>query len=189
MAREQVETMYKRRFDPASVKSIPLDGSPARGPADARVVVVEFADFECPFCQQMADVLDGMWEKRRNQVRFVYKFLPLSAHPHSEIAARAAIAADAQSKFWGMHHELFSNPHHLEPGDVERYAETLGLDMAKFRIDAQSAATTARIDADRKLADALGVKGTPTIFVDGHECDAPANIGEWVDSEIAAVTP
>lgn len=184
MSHEQVETTYKRRFDPASAKSIPVEGSPARGPTDARVVVVEFADFECPFCQQMADVLDAMWETRKDRVRFVYKFMPLSMHPHSEIAARAAIAADAQSKFWAMHHELFTNAHHLEQGDVERYAETIGLDIARFRSDAQSAATTARLDADRKLADSLGVKGTPTIFVDGRECDAPANIAEWVDSEL-----
>ncbi len=81
MAREQVEVAYKRRFDPGSVREIPLEGSPSRGPANARVVVVEFADFECPFCQQMASVLDAMWEKRQNEVRFVYKFMPLAVHP------------------------------------------------------------------------------------------------------------
>jgi protein-disulfide isomerase len=187
MAREQVETQYARRFDPASIKPIPLEGSPTRGPLDPRVVVVEFADFECPFCQKMAGALDEMWEKRQADVRFVYKFMPLPAHPHGELAARAAIAAHMQSKFWAMHHELFSHPHDLEPQDIERYAEAVGLDMVKFRADVQSPAATARIEVDKKLADALGVKGTPTLYVDGRECDAPAEITAWVDGELATV--
>ncbi|MGA2450074.1 MAG: thioredoxin domain-containing protein [Polyangiaceae bacterium] len=185
MAREQVETRYSRRYDPASAKTIPLEGSPSRGPVGARVVVVEFADFECPFCQKMAGTLDEMWEKRKADVRFVYKFMPLPAHPHGEMAARAAIAADMQSKFWAMHHELFSHPHNLEPPEIERYAESIGLNMDRFRADAQSAEATARIEADRKLADTLGVKGTPTLFVDGRECEVPAEITTWVDDELA----
>jgi len=187
MTRAQVDERYSHRFDPSSIKSIPTDGSPARGPEDARVMVVEFADFECPFCQQMAPALDGMSEKYRNDVRFVFKFLPLSAHPHSEIAARAAIAADMQSKFWAMHHELFTHAHNLEQSDVEHYAETLGLDMTRFRADMQSPAAAARIAKDRQLADALAVKGTPSIFVDGRECDEPTNIADWVDVELKAV--
>ncbi|HLK39269.1 MAG TPA: thioredoxin domain-containing protein, partial [Polyangiaceae bacterium] len=84
LAREQVQELYKRRFDPSSIKAIPIEGSPARGPADAAVTVVEFADFECPFCQKIAPELDELWEKRKTKVRFVYKFMPLSMHPHGE---------------------------------------------------------------------------------------------------------
>jgi thiol-disulfide isomerase/thioredoxin len=185
MTRQQVHDLYKERFDAASAKSIPLDGSPSRGPETAAVVVVEFADFECPFCQKLAPDLDHMWEARRDKVRFVYKFLPLSMHHHGEVAARAAIAAQMQGKFWEMHHKLFANGQHLEESDLEGYAAAIGVDIDRFRADMASDAAKARIDTDRKLADALGVKGTPTLFIDGREYDLKADIGDWVDGEIA----
>jgi protein-disulfide isomerase len=186
MAGEQIEGLYKDRFDPASAKAIPLAGSPSRGPETAPVTLVEFADFECPFCQKLAPELDALWDKRKDAVRFVYKFMPLSMHPHGEIAARAAIAASDQGKFWEMHHKLFEAAGRLEQTDLEEYATALGLDLARFRTDMQSAATTARINDDRALADTLGVKGTPTIYVDGREYDPKVDLGDWLDQEIAA---
>jgi len=189
MASEQVEAMYRQRFDPGAAKAIPIDGSPVRGADSAPVTVVEFADFECPFCQRLAPELDDLLAKRAGKVRFVYKFMPLSMHPHGEQAARAAIAALAQGKFWEMHHQLFANGTHLEDTDLEAYAKGLGLDLGRFKADLQSPATKARLDADRKLADDLGVKGTPTLYIDGREYDAKVELGEWLDSEIAKATP
>jgi 2-hydroxychromene-2-carboxylate isomerase len=186
MAREQVEELYKRRFDPASSLAIPLEGSPSRGPADARVVVVEFADFECPFCQKIAPELDAIWEKHKDRVRFVYKYMPLAMHPHGEVAARAAIAAQAQGKFWEMHHLLFANGQRLEPGDIDGYAKSIGLDIERLHADMQSPATKTRLDADRKLADDLHVHGTPTIYIDGREYDSKVDMSEWLEQEIAA---
>jgi protein-disulfide isomerase len=186
LTREQVQSLYKERFDSASARAIPLEGSPTRGPDFAPVVVVEFADFECPFCQRLAPELDSMWEARKDKVRFVYKFLPLAVHPHSEAAARAAIAAQLQGKFWPMHHQLFEHGQHLEDSDLEGYAKAVGLDLARFHADMASPAATARIEADRKLSDSLGVKGTPTLFIDGHEYDLKVDLGTWVDGEIAA---
>jgi protein-disulfide isomerase len=187
MTREQVQRLYKERFDSASVRTLPLDGSPSRGPDSASVVVVEFADFECPFCQKLAPELEAMWEARRDRVRFVYKFLPLSMHHHGEIAARAAIAAQMQGKFWEMSRQLFANGQHLEEDDLLGYAKAIGLDLERFRADMAGEPAKARIEADRKLADALGVKGTPTLFIDGHEYDVRGDdIGEWVDTEAAA---
>ncbi len=186
LAREQVEALYKKRFDPTAARSIPVDGSPARGPAAPRVTVVEFADFECPFCQRIAPDLEELWEKRKTSVRFVYKFMPLSMHPHGEVSARAAIAAQSQGKFWEMHRLLFASAGRLEAADLDGYAKAIGLDLERLHRDMGSAATTARIEADRKLADALGVKGTPSIFINGREYDAKIDMDEWVDSEIAA---
>jgi protein-disulfide isomerase len=186
MSHDQVADIYKQRFDVTSSKSITLAGSPSRGPEDAPVVVVEFADFECPFCQKIAPELDELWEKRKDTVRFVYKFMPLAMHPHGDIAARAAIAADMQGKFWEMHRLLFANGQHLEQSDLETYATSLGLDLPRFRVDMLSPAAKARIDADRKVADDLQVKGTPTIFIDGREYDSKVDMGEWLDQEIAA---
>ena len=186
MSGAQVEDLYKQRFDASSSRSISLTGSPSRGPEDAHVVVVEFADFECPFCQKIAPELDALWEKRKDKVRFVYKFMPLPMHPHGESSARAAVAAQMQGKFWEMHHLLFANGQHLEQSDLEKYAASIGLDVERFRADMQSPATKAHIDADHKLADDLHVKGTPTIFIDGREYDSKLDIGEWLDQEIAA---
>jgi thiol-disulfide isomerase/thioredoxin len=187
MTREQVRSLYKARFDPASARTIPLDGSPSRGADGAGVVIVEFADFECPFCQKLAPELDQLWEERRDKVRFVYKFLPLAMHAHGEVAARAAIAAQMQGKFWEMHRKLFASGQHLEEADLAGYARAIGLDVDRFRVDMAGAAATARIEADRKLAETLGVKGTPTLFIDGREYDAKVDIGEWVDGAIAAL--
>jgi protein-disulfide isomerase len=186
MSTEQVEDLYKQRYDVGTSRAIPLAGSPSRGPEDARVVVVEFADFECPFCQKIAPELDDLWEKRKDKVRFVYKFMPLSMHPHGEIAARAGIAAHMQGRFWEMDRLLFANGQHLEQPDLEKYATSLGLDLERFRADMQSPATKARLDADRKEADDLHVKGTPTIFIDGREYDSKVDMAEWLDQEIAA---
>jgi protein-disulfide isomerase len=185
-SRDQVEDLYKRRFDASSATPIPVAGSPTRGPEGAHVVLVEFADFECPFCQKIAPELDDLWEKRKDKVLFVYKFMPLTMHPHSEIAARAAIAAQMQGKFWEMHHLLFANGQHLEQADLEKYAASVGLDVDRFRADMQSPAAKARIDADRKLADDLKVHGTPTLYIDGREYDSKVDISEWLDQEIAA---
>jgi protein-disulfide isomerase len=186
MAREQVQDLYKQRFDPASARRIPLEGSPSRGPEVGPVVLVEFADFECPFCQKIAPELDALWEKHKDKVLFVYKFMPLSMHPHGELAARAAIAAQAQGKFWPMHHMLFANGQRLDQSDLEGYARAIGLDVDRFRADMQSQATTARIEADRKLADSLDVKGTPTIYIDGRPYDMKVDIEQWIQGEIAA---
>jgi len=119
-------------------------------------------------------------------VRFVYKFFPLKAHPHGIPAARAAIAAQNQGKFWEMHHVLFKNGQHLEPQDIDGYAKSIGLDMDRFHKDVDAPETQARIDADRKLGDGLHVNGTPTIFIDGREYDSKTDLAEWLDQEIAA---
>ncbi len=189
LSTDQVEDIYKKRFDVASAKTIPVDGSPSRGPENATVTLVEFADFECPACQRIAPALDDLWQKHKDAVRFVYKFMPLPMHPHGEIAARAAIAAQAQGKFWEMDRQLFASGSRLGESDLDQYAKALGLDLDRFHADSASPATKVRIDADRKLADDLGVKGTPTLFINGHEYDAKVDLDEWVDREIAQSRP
>jgi protein-disulfide isomerase len=189
LAAEQVRDLYKARFDPASApKAIPLDGSPTRGPSDAPVTLVEFADFECPFCRHIAPELDKLWTSRSTSIRFVFKFMPLAVHAHGEIAARAAVAAQAQGKFWEMHHALFADGSQLEQSDLESAARAVGLDVERFRVEMRSPATEARLKADRKLADDLGVKGTPTLFINGRQYDARLDLSEWVDGEIASAS-
>ena len=181
---EQVEKAYHNRFDADRVKNVTIDGSPSKGPESAPITLVEFADFECPFCAMEAPVLEKVWQAHKDTVRFVYKYFPLSAHPHGEPAARAAIAAGNQGKFWEMHDTLFANRDHLEGADIDSYAKELGLDLAKFHADMQAQATTDRIDRDKKLGESVGVQGTPTIFINGRDFDPRSDLEEWINFEL-----
>lgn len=177
-SRERIERDYKRRFDPSSVRAIAIDGSPTLGAKDAPVTVVVFSDFECPACALAAPILDAAVKDGR--ARLVYKLVALPHHTHAEPAARAALAAGEQGKFWAMHHEIFAHQSALEQRDLEGYAKGLGLDVRRFVVDMRSAATTARIDADAALWKTLALHGTPTVFVDGREIDEIDRLAEWI---------
>jgi protein-disulfide isomerase len=191
------EDAYLGRFDPKKVKTLATDGSPEKGAPDAVVTVVEWADFECPFCKIVYPLLDNLVERFEGHVKIVYKFYPLDSHPHGEIAARAAAAAQTQGKFWEMHHKLFDNQERLEQADLERYAKEIGLDVAKFRADMVSAEIRERIAKDKKQAEQVGLEGTPMIFVNGREIDLKSlvnvydDLEAWVklDIELAGKTP
>ncbi len=186
MTREQIEKSYKNRFEADGVKQVNLDGSPTKGPESASVTIVEFADFECPHCGEFMPLLDKVVDGHKNDVRFAYKFYPLPGHPHADIAARAAIAAWQQGKFWEMHHTLFTNQRALEQSNLEEYATKLGLDVGRFRADMQAQATTDRIAKDRKLGEDLKIQGTPAIFINGRQFDGHQDLNEWVGMELGS---
>ncbi len=195
-AKKEREDAFHARFDANKTKTIVTGGSPEIGSPDAVVTIVEWADFECPFCRAFYPVLDEIVRKYPSQVRLVYKFYPLGAHPHGELAARAAIAALAQGKFWEMHHLLFENQEHLEQSDLEKYAKALNLDMTKFRADLTSKETTERIEKEKKQADELGLDGTPFLFINGRYVNlnyvaSGEDVLDWVklDIELAGQTP
>jgi protein-disulfide isomerase len=184
MSQEQIEHAYHQRFDADKLKSVDVGKAPFKGPEGAPVTLVEFADFECPYCAYMSPVLEKMWEQHSQDVRYVYKFMPLAGHPHGESSARAAVAAMFQGKFWEMHDKLFANRDHLEQTDVDAYAKEIGLDLARFHKDVESQATTDWLAADRKQADALVVLGTPTIYINGREFDVKQDLDEWIAQEL-----
>jgi protein-disulfide isomerase len=187
LSQEQVEKSYKNRFDPEKIKNVPIDGSSSKGPEAGPLTLIEFADFECPFCAMEAPILEKSWQSHKSQLRYVYKYFPISAHPHGESSARAAIAAGSQGKFWEMHDALFANRDHLEPSDVDGYAKEMGLDLVKFHADEQSKDTTDRIERDKKLASDVGVQGTPTIFINGREYDPHQDLDEWLALELQGI--
>jgi protein-disulfide isomerase len=195
--KKEREEAFIARFDPKKVRTVVTEGSPEMGPADAPVTLVEWADFECPTCRAFYPLLEGLMQRFPGQVRLVYKFYPLSAHPHGEQAARAAVAAMNQGKFWPMHHLLFDNQDRLEQADLERYAKELRLDLPKFRADMQSEDTTARIRKDRAQADGIGLTGTPMLFINSREASIETlanpyeDLEDWVklDIELAGKTP
>jgi protein-disulfide isomerase len=193
------EDAFHARFDANKVKNVPVDDSPSIGPADAPETLVEWADFECPFCRMMSPVLDEVVRRFPDQVRLVYRYYPLAAHPHGEIAARAAVAASNQGKFWEMHHVLFENQERLEQQDLESYAKLLKLDMPKFKAEFVSKEALERIEKDKKVADDLGLDGTPFLWANGRYVDLHLldpndplkDLVDWVklDIELAGKTP
>ena len=137
-----------------------------RGPADAPVTVVEYGDFECPFCGQAEPAVREMI--KRGQVRWVWRHLPLlDVHPHAQLAAEAAEAAGAQDAFWPMHDLLLTRQDHLLASDLRSYAVQLGLDVDRFCADMARDVYAARIAADVESADLSNVSGTPTMFING----------------------
>jgi protein-disulfide isomerase len=187
---EQIDKSYKNRFDPAKVREVKLDDSPSKGPENAAVLVVEWADFECPHCGMMEPMMNKVYSDHKGDTRFAFKFMPLAGHPHGEISARAGFAAFRQGKFWEMHDKMFANQTHLEESDLLSYAKELGLEMTKFLADMKGNEAADRIARDKKLADDLGIKGTPTIYINGRLFEANANpeqsLTDWVNLEIIA---
>ena len=140
-----------------------------RGPEDAPVTLLEYGDFECPYCGQAETVIRDLLASWGSELRFVFRHLPLAdVHPHARLAAEAAEAAGAQGRFWEMHDLLYEHQDALRPSDLEAYAEELGLDAARFRADLRRHAHRGRVLEDVESAGESGVAGTPTFFVNGR---------------------
>jgi 2-hydroxychromene-2-carboxylate isomerase len=190
-ARAQAEAAFRARFSPEAVKSIDLGGSPAKGAASPVVTLVEWADFECPFCGIAAPVLKALVERYPSEVKLVFKNYPLSAHEHSEGAARAGVAAFHQGKFWQLNQAMFeSQKSGLDDTTLVKLARDQGLDMKAFETDRSSEATADAVARDRKQADELGLEGTPMIYINGRHFsldhfDLRQDLQPWIDLEIA----
>ncbi|MGW3664722.1 Na+/H+ antiporter NhaA [Streptomyces sp. NPDC005141] len=140
-----------------------------RGPHNAPVTVVEYADFECPFCGQAEPVVRELLADLGDDVRYVWRHLPLTdVHPHAQLAAEAAEVAGAQGAFWGMHDLLMQRQDALTVDDLLRYAHELGLDMSAFREGLENHRGARKVAVDVDSADMCGVSGTPTFFINGR---------------------
>ncbi len=186
--RSQVETAYRERFAVDQVKNIDLTDTPSKGSAGAPIVIVEFADFECPACGAMRPVLDQLFEQHRDSVRLLFKHFPLAMHQNAEKASRAAVAAQRQGKFWEMYRVLFDNQTQLGVENVEKLAQGIGLDLARFRQDRDSEVTADFVAKNRKQGEALELSGTPSIFINGRRFSGtgePAqDLDEWIKLEL-----
>ena len=155
------------RPDPAERHEVALDGAPVRGPESAKVTIVEFADFQCPFCTRVNSTLTQIREQYPKDVKLVFKHLPLRIHPQAPGAHAAAEAAHRQGKFWEMHDKIFGNQGDLAPETFVSYAGQIGLDVDAFKKDVGSDDVKKRLDADTREAQTLGVSGTPAFFING----------------------
>ncbi len=185
--RGQVEDLYKARFSPDAIKNIELEDSPSKGDPNAPVVLVEFADFQCPACGAARPVVDEAFKKHQNVMRLVFKEFPLSIHQWGDKAARGAVAAQQQGKFWEMHAALFDNQERLSPQVIDELAKGIGVDMTRFQKDEASETTADVVSRDRKQGERLDIQSTPTIFINGRQFkagdDFAAELSEWIELE------
>jgi protein-disulfide isomerase len=137
------------------------------GPDDARVTIVVWSDFQCPYCARQAPVLAHVREKYGNDVRIIYRHMAMDMHRNATLAAEAGVAAAAQGKFWAFHDQVFANFGHLERADLEQFAQAAGLDLAAFRAALDDRRYHDAVVAEAASAQALGVDGTPTMFING----------------------
>ena len=165
----------------SSNQQIPFDiikNGYTKGPDDARVTIVEFSDFQCPACGQMADVIEKIIDAYPNDARLVYRHFPLSYHQYAMSAAKAAEAAGLQGKFWEMYSKLFGNQQKLSDDIFVTYANDLGLDIDKFNQDLVSAEIENKIKDD--LSDGsnlLKIGGTPTFYINNVEYTGQYSVG------------
>jgi protein-disulfide isomerase len=143
--------------------------SPAKGPKNAKVTIVAYSDFQCPFCSRVVPTLKQIEDTYGDSVKVVFRNQPLPFHNNAKGAAEAGMAANEQGKFWQMHDKMFANQGALDRPSLERYAQDLGLDMGKFKAALDSGKFTKRVEEDSAAGMAVGANGTPTFFINGRE--------------------
>jgi len=166
--------------------------APAFGPADAKLTVVEYSDFQCPFCGRAAGVVGKLKEQYGTKIRFVFRQFPLEMHQNAELAAEAALAAHAQGKFWPFHDLLFQNQRDLERASLEKYAAQAGLDMAKFKKALDDHTYESAVKSDMKLAMEAHVAGTPSMFIGTDRVENPTDfesLSQDIDKRLALLEP
>ena len=164
---------------------------PLQGPLDAPVTLVEYGDYECPYCGEAYPIVKDLQAAAGRRLRFVFRNFPHhDVHPHAEHAAEAAEAAGAQGKFWEMHDLLYEHQRHLADDDLHAYAEELGLDVERFDKELAEHVHAARVREDFMGGVRSGVNGTPTFFINGVRHDDSYDAEVLLEAiERAAATP
>ena len=167
---------------------IPTLGAPATGPANAPITLVEFSDFQCPYCSKAVIQINATLKAYPNDVRLIFKQYPLEdSHPAAAISAAASLAAHAQGKFWPMHDVMFANRQKLSRQAILAWAKDIGLDMKRFTADLDSESIRKTVLRDQADGDKAGVEGTPTVFLNGQKYNgdlAPDAIKPVIDGEL-----
>jgi protein-disulfide isomerase len=183
----EVSEELQKRYRDVVHKGIDVSRSPSKGPAEARVTLVEFVDYECPHCQAAQSLMRQVLDAYPRQVRLCFKHFPLSGHTNSRLAAEAATAAHKQGKFWPYSDKVWANADNLTPAVLEKIAKEVGLDVARWRGDMNSDEVKGAVNQDKSDGTALGINSTPTIYINGrkyagrHDIES---ITDWVDEEL-----
>ncbi len=162
-------------LDSEKQKKVLENAACAFGPKDAKVQIVEFSDFQCPYCSRAAKAAAKVKEKYSDKVRFVFRHFPLSFHKNARLASQASLAAAAQGKFWEYHDLVFANQRTMERADLEKYAQQLKLDVKKFKQALDEKTYEKAVDADIKLGGEVFISGTPTMFLNGKRVRNPTD--------------
>ena len=163
---------------------------PSMGPDNAAVTIVEFSDFQCPYCSKVEPTIKRLMADYAGKVRFVFRDYPLPFHEHAQKAAEASHCAEDQGKYWPMHDAMFSNQDKLDVEGLKSLAKGIGLDETKFATCLDTGADKAKVDANQKAGSAVGVQGTPHFFVNGHPLNGAQPyeaFKEAIDHELAKV--
>jgi protein-disulfide isomerase len=175
---------------PVSARTQVAADGPSRGPNVAPVTLVEFSDFECPFCGKGRTIVEDVMKAYPGKIRLVFRQFPLeNLHPHAEKAAEASLCANEQGKFWQFHDKLFDNREKLAIEDLKGYAKALGLNTSKFDQCLDSGQFTARVKADQEAGSKVGVSGTPAFFINGVNLSGAVPVEEFkqiIDLELAS---
>jgi protein-disulfide isomerase len=148
-----------------------------QGPIDAPIALVEYGDYECPYCGEAYPIIKAVQEQLGDRLCFAFRNFPLvNAHPHAQHAAEAAEAAGVQGKFWEMHDLLFENQNALEDEDLAQYATALGLDARRLIVEVVAGTHTGRVREDFRSGARGGVNGTPTFFINGVRYDGELSV-------------
>jgi protein-disulfide isomerase len=185
-SRDEIRDVFRIRYGAdTKVKGLTSRDSPLRGSPMAPVTIYEFSDFQCPHCKMAAPHLKEIVEESNGKVKMFFKEYPLPMHPKAREAAKAAIAADKQGKFWEMHDLLFKNQDRLQTADLDDFAGKIGLDLKRFKADMQSPETEKKLEADIAEGRAAGVDSTPSIYVnDRRFVFPPDQLDAYVREEL-----
>src|SRR5205814_7818351 len=170
---------------------VQVGNAPVRGPKSAAVTIVEFSDFQCPFCSRVEPTLKQIMDEYKGKVRIAWKNQPLSFHPNAMPAAEAAMAAYEQGndKFWAMHDKFFEKQGELSPSFYEQTAKDIGLDVGKWKSSVESHSQQSAIQSDMSAGSAVGAGGTPTFFINGKKLVGAMpfeSFKQVIDAELAS---
>jgi thiol-disulfide isomerase/thioredoxin len=183
----EIADKLDKRFRTPRVPRFDLGAAPSKGGGGGRVKIVEFVDYECPHCKHAQALLRQTVEEYPGEVTVYFKHFPLSAHTNARLAAEGAVAAHKQGKFWPFNEKVWALSDNLTPAGLEKAAKEVGLDVARWRKDADSDAVKERVKADRSEGADLGISGTPAIYVNGRKYGDPleiASLKDWIDEEL-----
>ena len=170
---------------------IPISGSPAEGSPTAKVTIVEFSDFQCPYCAAAIVDVNKLLKAYPTQIRLIFKQFPLEMHPQANYAAAAALAAQRQGKFWQLHDAMFAHQEDLSRQAILEYARATGLNMQQFETDIDSTEVRETVIRDVQDGNTAGVEGTPTFFINGQHYNgslALERLKPVIDNELSSGT-
>ena len=168
-AAQTIDKVPAGAVDPAVERfKVAVGNAPVEGVGAAPITIIEFSDFQCPFCSRVVATFDQIQKTYGDKVRIAFKHNPLPFHQNATPAAQAAVAAQKQGKFWPVYRALFKNQQALGKADLEKYAKEAGCDMAKWNAEFDSAETKKHVQDDMAEAAAMGARGTPFSFINGR---------------------